>query len=118
LDPYFSILDHLQKAVRANEQIEGEIQGNWTEAIRYAYDGVRVFDWSSNPAREMTYSRTYEVAKAAKRLQGYGFRVVQNNGSIALEPESETKLIAHLERVLAAMGGLNVARRRGVFFSR
>jgi hypothetical protein len=89
----------------------GEIAGDWNEAILHAFDSVRLFDWSANPSRERTHVRTYEVAKAAKRLQRAGFRLSRNDGTLALEPASETKLVEQLEKIIGAMGGINVARR-------
>jgi hypothetical protein len=110
LDPYFSVLDHLQEAMRVSTHVADEIVGDWDQAIRHAYDSVSLFDWSANPSREKTHARTYEVAKAAKRLQKRGFRLLRD-GLLALEPASETKLVEQLEKTVGAMGGINVARR-------
>jgi hypothetical protein len=111
LDPYFSVLDQLLEAMRMSPQLAGEIAGDWDKAIRHACDGVRLFDWSANPARERIHARTYEVAKAGKRLRQRGFRLLRNDGVLSLEPASETKLVEQLEKTIGAMGGINVARR-------
>jgi hypothetical protein len=110
LDPYFSVLDQFQEAMRANQQVAGDIAGDWDKAIRHARDGVRLFDWSANPAREKIYARP-QVAEAAKRLQQCGFRASRSDGMLSLESASETKLVEQLEKIIDAMGGINVARR-------
>jgi Holliday junction resolvase-like predicted endonuclease len=111
LDPYFSILDHLQDAMRTSPQTASEVAGDWSEAIRHAFDIVRLLEPSANRNRERTHVRTYEVAKAAKRLQQRGYRLLRNDGFLALEPASEAKLIENLENIIGVMGGINVARR-------
>jgi Holliday junction resolvase-like predicted endonuclease len=111
LDPYFSVLDHLENAMRMSAQVPGEIVGDWNAATRHAFDSVRLFDWSPHQGRERIHVRTYEVAKAAKRLQRAGFCLSRNDGILALEPASEAKLIEQLEKIVGAMGGVNVARR-------
>lgn len=111
LDPYFSVLDQLQEAMRVSPHVADEIAGGWDESIRHACDSVRLFDWSANPARERIHARIYEVAKAAKRLQQRGFRLLHNDGVLSLEPTSETKLVEQLEKTIGAIGGINVARR-------
>jgi hypothetical protein len=110
LDPYFSILDRLQDALKSNPQIEGDIQGDWSAAIRHAYDNVRIHDWGSNGSREKLHSRAFAVANAAKRLQARGFRISRNGGTITIEAESEKTLVAQIEKLIAVIGGLNVAR--------
>jgi hypothetical protein len=111
LDPYFSILDHLLEAVRSSPQTKGDIQGDWSAAIRHAYDDVRIHDWSANGSREKVHSRAFAVANASKRLQARGFRLLRNGGTITIEPESEATLVAQIEKAIATIGGLNVARR-------
>jgi Holliday junction resolvase-like predicted endonuclease len=112
LDPYFSVLDRLQDAVRAEGLPGDEIQGDWDEAIRDAYDHVRYQNLGMTGAvRERLNTRSFEVSKAAKRLQGAGYRVIRNSGDIYLEQESETRLVHEIERLIMTMGGLNIARR-------
>jgi len=111
LDPYFSVLDQLQEAMRVGPQIAGDIVGDWDRAIRHACDGVRLFDWSANPARERIHARAYRVAEASKRLQQRGYRLARSNGVLSLESTSETKLVEQLEKIIGGMGGINVARR-------
>lgn len=111
LDPYFSVLDVLLDASRSQPQVAGDIQGNWNDAIRHARDHVRINDWSAGVPRERVHARSFEVAKAAKRLQERGFKLLRHGHFISMEPESETRLIEVLERLVTEMGGLNVARR-------
>jgi hypothetical protein len=111
LDPYFSVLDHLQDAMRMGPQVAGEIAGDWNAAIRHALDSVKLHDWSSYQGRERIHVRAYEVAKAAKRLLEVGFRLSRNDGVLKLEPAFEVKLVEQLEKIIGAMGGINVARR-------
>jgi hypothetical protein len=111
LDPYFSVLDHLQDAMRMGPQVAGEIAGDWNAALRHALDSVRLHDWSSYQGRERIHVRAYEVAKAAKRLLEVGFRLSRNDGVLKLEPAFEVKLVEQLEKIIGAMGGINVARR-------
>src|ERR1700730_1127103 len=66
LDPYFSVLDHMLDAIQSNDQVKGDIQGDWTEAICHAYDHVRLRDWSVGAHREKIHARSFEVARAAK----------------------------------------------------
>ncbi len=111
LDPYFSILDNLQDAIKSNPQIKGDIQGDWSAAIRHAYDNVRIHDWSADAIRKKLHSRAFAVANAAKGLQARGVRLLRNGGTITIEPESEATLVDEIEKVIATIGGLNVARR-------
>ena len=110
LDPYFAVLDRIQDAVRATGGAADPIEGDWKQAICNAYDHARLEDWGSSH-REKTHARTYEVARAAKRLQDLGFSFWRKDDKLYLETASETKLVAHIERIVATMGGLNVARR-------
>src|ERR1700756_1225162 len=57
LDPYFSVLDHLQDALRGKSQTADEIQGDWVAAIHHAHDSVRINDWSAPELRERTHTR-------------------------------------------------------------
>lgn len=112
LDPYFSVLDRLQDAVRVDGLPGDEIQGDWDKAICHAYDHVKYHNWGmTDDVREKVYSRVYEVSKAAKKLQAIGYSVIRNNGDIYFEEASETKLVYEIERLITTMGGLNVARR-------
>ena len=110
LDPYFVVLDRIQDAVRATGSAADPIEGDWKQAICNAYDHVRLQDLGSSH-REGTHSRTYEVARAAKRLKDLSFGFWRKDDKLYLETASETKLVAHIERIVATMGGLNVARR-------
>lgn len=109
LDPYHSVIDHLMAALRGKG--DGEIQGDWTAAINHAVDSVRVWDFTNNAVREKVYSRAYEVARAAKRLLAQGFALARADGFMSLQPESETRLVARLEALTSAIGGINVARQ-------
>ena len=111
VDPYFAILDHMLDALRSQPQVPGQIRGDWSASIRHAYDNVRVHDWSPKEMRQRTHARAYEVAKAAKQLQIGGIRLVREQEKLYIEPDSETKLVGVLERMISAMGGINVCRR-------
>jgi Holliday junction resolvase-like predicted endonuclease len=112
LDPYFSVLDNIQDAVRAGaEAPAGDIEGCWDDAIRHAYDRVRIGDWSNGPHREPIHTREFEVARAAKRLQDRGYALSRSGHFISVEAASEARLVARLEELTAQVGGLNVARR-------
>lgn len=111
LEPYFSVVEHLQDAVRSEGLPRDEIRGDWGDAIRYAYDHTRFRPFGTEQIQERKHQRDFEVARAAKRIQARGYRLIRKNGDIFLDPESETYLVAELERIVGAMGGLNVARR-------
>ena len=109
LDPYHSVIDLLMDALRGKG--DGEIQGDWIAAINHAVDSVRVWDFTKNAVREKVHSRAYEVARAAKRLISQGFALARADGFMSLEPVSETRLVARLEALTSAIGGINVARQ-------
>jgi hypothetical protein len=111
LHPYFSILDNIEDAVRNIGQPLEEIKGDWCKAIRYAYDNVKLNDWSASDQRERVYTRTYEVARAAKRLREGGYPIIRNGDRISLARDADDRLIAAVEELVAGIGGINVARR-------
>jgi hypothetical protein len=103
LDPYFSVLDNLLNALQPGPRKTGPIGGDWAEAVRDAVDCVRVDDWSKGLPRQKVYARQFELAAAAKRLRDRGYGIVRH---ISLESTAETQLVARLERIIVAMGGL------------
>ena len=111
LEPYFSVLERLQDAVRADPPHREEIVGDWKQSIRYARDHTVLQNWGDGSIREKTYRREFEVANAAKRVVHDGYKLNRKNGDIFFEPESESRLVAKLERLIVSMGGLNVAQR-------
>lgn len=111
LHPYFSILDNIEDAVRNTGQAGEEIAGDWGEAIRNAFDNVKLHDWSASDHRERVYTRIYEVAKAAKRLQDAGYPIIRNGNKISLSVDADDKLVADIQKLIAQTGGINVARR-------
>ena len=111
LDPYFSVLDNLEEALRSAPQIAGDIQGNWVEAIRHAHDNVRLNDWSASPVRERLHAREFEVARAAKRVRDRGYALDRSGHLLMVEAASEVRLVGRLEQLTKDIGGLNVTRR-------
>lgn len=97
--------------MRAEGATGGDIEGNWQAAIRYASDHLRLRNWDASATREKTYSREYEVARAAKRLSDRGYILQREGHYLSLEASSEAALVAALEAAIAEIGGLNVARR-------
>ncbi len=112
IDFYFAVLDHLKDAVRSTKAwVDGPVQGDWTAAIRYAADHVRLQDFGTPESRERGHAREYMVARAAKRLKDAGFVLQRDADRLELEPTAETRLVERLEQMIAAMGGINLARR-------
>lgn len=111
LEPYFSVLERLQDAVRADSSHREEIEGDWKQSILYARDHAALQSWGDGSIREITYRREFEVANAAKRVLHDGYKLNRKDGAIYFEPESESRLVARLEKLIVSMGGLNVAQR-------
>ncbi len=112
IDFYFAVLEHLKDAVRSTKTwVNGPIQGDWTAAIQYAADHVRMQDFGTSASREKIYAREYMVARAAKRLKDAGFALQRDADRLELESNAETRLVERLEQMIAAMGGINLARR-------
>jgi len=111
LDPYFSVLDNLLNALQSGPGKTEPIGGDWAAAVHHAVDCVRVDDWSKGLRRQKVYARQFELAAAAKRLRDRGYGIVRQGHYISLESAAETQLVARLEKLVVAMGGLNVCRR-------
>lgn len=110
LDPYFEVLDHLQDAVRVGGDPRAPIKGSWCRAIRGAFDHVQIHRWGVLN-REKVYARDFMVADAARALRDAGFTIRVGPGELRLEEVAETALISEIEELVAAVGGVNVARR-------
>jgi hypothetical protein len=111
LEPYASVLEHIKDAMHAAPRSGDAITGDWNAAILHAYDHLRLKTWDSAVSREGAHARLFEIARAAKRLQDAGFALVRQGDMISLEPASEEKLVAKIEWLVAAIGGINVARQ-------
>jgi hypothetical protein len=110
LDPYFEVLDHLQDAVRTDGDTRATIEGDWNQAIRDALDHVQLHRWGQIN-RSMIHARDFQVAEAARALRDAGFAIRLEPGWLGLEETAENALVAAIEDLSAAMGGINVARR-------
>jgi Holliday junction resolvase-like predicted endonuclease len=110
LNPYFDVLSCIRDALLARKSEGGEIAGNWVAAIQAARDHVAIRNWGEKN-HERIYAREFSVSRAAKFLkqQGYGIRL--GPGIIALEESAEESLVGEIEKLIAQLGGLNVARR-------
>ena len=111
LEPYFTVLERLQDAVRADPPHREEIEGDWNQSIRYARDHAALQSWGDSSMRERTHRREFVVAHATKRMLHDGYKLNRKKGQIFFEPESESRLVFKLERLIVSMGGLNVAQR-------
>jgi Holliday junction resolvase-like predicted endonuclease len=111
VDPYFEVLERLRDAVRAEGATTGDIEGDWTTAIRHAFDHARISNWDTSATRENTHTRAFELARAARRLRDAGCKLLRSGHYLSLAPESETLVVERLEAAIAQIGGLNVARR-------
>lgn len=111
LEPYFSVVERLQDAVRSDVATRDEIEGEWIEAIGNALDHLSLKNWGTEELRERLNTRCFEVAKAAKNIQDKGYKLIRQSGDIFIQPESETSLVNELERLIKSMGGINIARR-------
>ena len=111
IDPYFAMLERIMEAVRGRAALNDEIRGDWETAIRHASDHVKLQDWGTAAVRERTHARQFEVARAAKRLRTLGYTISYDNGKLGLPPQDDERLVADIERRVAAIGGINVARR-------
>ncbi len=109
LDPYFDLLERLRDAVRQTDNRE-EIDGDWEAAIEAARDSVEMSNYSTSHLQG-AHARDYNVAKSAKALKDGGFSIRLEPGLLSVEPAAEKSLVAEIERHIAAIGGINVARR-------
>jgi hypothetical protein len=57
------------------------------------------------------HAREYNVAESAKALRQAGYAIRLEPGFIAVEEAAQTSLVAEIERLITAIGGINVARR-------
>jgi hypothetical protein len=111
MDPYFGVLERIMDAVRGRGAPNEEIRGDWEVAIRHASDHVKLQEWGTAVVREKTHTREFEVARAARRLRALGYAISYDNGKLGLPAQDDERLVADIERRVAAIGGINVARR-------
>jgi len=110
LEPYLDVIDRLADAIRTGDDSRSSIEGDWSRAIRAAYDHTHLRNWGDrNP--EKYYSRDFKVAKAARALSDSGFAIRLEPGRLSLEETAERAVVATIEDIIAKMGGVNVARR-------
>jgi hypothetical protein len=109
LDPCYDLLGRLRDSVRLADS-GGEIDGDWEVAIKATRDSVDMSNHSI-PDRRRFHAREYNVAEAAKFLKQAGYAIRLEPGFIAVEEAAQTSLVAEIERHIAAIGGINVARR-------
>jgi hypothetical protein len=109
LDPYYDLLSRLRDAARRADD-GGNIEGDWESAIKAALDSVEMSKYSTSNLRAI-HAREYNVAESAKALKLEGYAIRLEPGFIAVEEAAQTTLVGEIERLVAAIGGINVARR-------
>jgi hypothetical protein len=109
LDPYFDLLGRLRDAARSTDG-GGEIDGDWEAAIKAARDSVEMSNYSTSNLRA-PHAREYNVAESAKALEQAGYAIRLEPGFIAVEEAAQMSLVAEIERLVAAIGGINIAQR-------
>jgi hypothetical protein len=109
LDPYYNLLGRLRDAARLTDSGE-DIVGDWEAAIKAARDSVEMSNHSTSNLRA-PHAREYNVAESAKALKQAGYAIRLEPGFIAVEEAAQTSLVAEIERLIAAIGGINIAGR-------
>jgi len=109
LDPYYDLLGRLRDAARPTDG-GGDIDGDWEAAIKAARDSVEMSNYSTSNLRA-PHAREYNVAESAKALEQASYAIRLEPGFIAVEEGAQTSLVAEIERLIAAIGGINIARR-------
>ena len=109
LDPYYDILTYIRDAARQTDDV-GEIDGDWAAAVQAACDNVTLSNFSLSGNRA-AHAREFNVAEAAKALRTAGYAIRLEPGFICVEESAQTLLVAEIERLVAAIGGINVAKR-------
>lgn len=109
LDPYYQILTQIRDAASKTAN-GGMIDGDWMAAIQAACDNVALSNFSLTVNRA-THAREFNVAETAKALRTAGYAIRLETGFISLEESSERRLVGDIERLIAAIGGINVSRR-------
>ncbi|MHB1756823.1 MAG: hypothetical protein ACYCT9_04835 [Leptospirillum sp.] len=112
LEPYLTISEYLRDALRNSGDHTQEITGEWKKAVGYAVNyyilnpnGFHSNDW------KRIYAREYEVASAARFLNGIGYKIEIAEDKITLSEESNERLVKDLNNLVEKMGGINLARR-------
>jgi hypothetical protein len=109
LDPYYDLLGRLRDAARRTDS-GGDVDGDWEAAIKAARDSVEMSNYST-PHLRGAHAREYNVAEAAKALKQAGYSIRLEPGLIFVEEASQRLIVGEIERHIAAIGGINVARR-------
>lgn len=108
LEPYISVLDRLQDAVRGPASVPPAMD-DWAQAVGFAYDHVRLQSWGDPNRHALANARQFAVGRAAFQLEQRGFAVIRDKGNLRVDPAAETRLIARLEELTKAVGSINVA---------
>jgi len=109
LDPYIDIINLIHDATADLPKNQGPAD-NWGSAVNAAYDYLRISPGLYKmEERPRLYNREFAVGWAAKRLQERGFNISIKNDQFILEGDSEKRIIARLEELIMALGGINVA---------
>lgn len=109
LDPYYNLLGRIRDALKLLPDT-GEIDSDWDAAIKGARDGVEMCNLPTNDLRR-PHAREFAVADAAKALKQAGYSIRLEPGLIALEIAAEKSLVSAIEKLIAQIGGLNIARK-------
>ena len=109
LQPYYDLLGRLRDAARPTDS-GGDIDGDWEGAIKAAHDSVEVSNHPTSNLRAV-HAREYNVAESAKALKQAGYSIRLEPEFIAVDEAAQTFLVGEIERLITAIGGINVARR-------
>ena len=109
LEPYFSVIYALREAARNRVDDSGNTSGDWVTAVHLAVDHARLDPPEVAGMHARGYQREFVVAQAAKRLQADGYTLQRDGANVSLDEMSEAKLVERLERLVARMGGIEVA---------
>ncbi|HUN56986.1 MAG TPA: hypothetical protein VMU41_02640 [Candidatus Binataceae bacterium] len=108
LEPYISILDRLQDAMRGPASAP-LAQDGWAQAVGFASDHVKLQSWGDANRHALINARQFSVGRSALQLEQRGFEIIRDKGNLRVEPAAEARLIARLEELTKTIGGINVA---------
>ena len=111
LEPYASVCDFIIDMVREKALPPTSDNDDWETAILHAFDHVQLQPSPFSLQRERFLPREYAIARAARRLRDAGFGLTISEAEISLSEESDERLITEIERLVAVIGGINLARR-------